>query len=734
MTIKDKILEIVGSVERPIEKEEIADILGLHGKEAREVYKTIKNMEKENLISKDKKERYKKLDSDKSFEGKVDMAEKGFAFIIIEGRDDIFVSRDDLNTAMEGDTVLVTIKEKGDKDKRDEGYIEKIIKRGTTEIVGTLSIKDKNEFGFVIPDNKNMNHDIFIKDKNLNGGQNGQKVLVSITKYPEGDKSPEGKIVEVLGYPGDKGIDVLSIAMNHSIRMDFPDKVLKEAKNIEEEIKEDEIKGRTDLRDELIFTIDGADAKDLDDAISININEKGNYVLGVHIADVTHYVKEGSPLDMEAEKRGTSVYLLDRVIPMLPKELSNGICSLHPEVDRLTMSCIMEINKAGKVVSSEILETVIHSKSRLVYDDVSDYLEDKNKEEAAKKLGDDITAKLDIMVDLMKILNESRHEKGAIDFNFVEGKIELDEDGRVVDIYKDERRIGNRLIEEFMLITNEVVSETYFWQELPFLYRIHEHPDEEKLNTFLQFIRGLGYSIKGSQNEIHPRELQGLVEEIKGKKEEAVVNRMMLRSLKKAKYSPVNDIHFGLSSKYYSHFTSPIRRYPDLQIHRIIKENLNGKLNGQRIEHYERILPQVAENSSFTERVAEEAERDVEKVKKAEYMEKFVGEIYEGVVSGVTSFGVFVELENTVEGLVGYRSMEDDYYIYDEQRLVATGERTKKEIHLGDRVKIQVANVNKEKSEIDFIFVNEDNKDSKEQVDGEEKEAWWKQFSNKQKS
>lgn len=725
MTIKERILEIISSVDRPIEKEEIADILGIKGRESRDVYKTLKSMVKENLISKDKKERYKKFESDKSFEGKVDMAEKGFAFIIVEGRDDIFVSRDDLSGAMDKDTVIVTVKEKNKNEgQRDEGYIERIIERGIKEIVGTLSIRKDDEFGFVIPDDKSINQDIFIKGKNLNGGKNNQKVFVKITKYPEGDKKPEGEIVEVLGYPGDKGIDVLAIALNHGIRMDFPGGVINEAKNIPDEIFEGDLKNRKDLRNDLIFTIDGADAKDLDDAISIDINDKGNYLLGVHIADVTNYVKEGSPLDVEAEKRGTSVYLLDRVIPMLPKELSNGICSLHPNVDRLTLSVIMEIDKNGKVVSNEIVESVINSKARLVYDDVSDYLEnDDNK--AKETLGRDVTDSLDKMVELMEILHEKRHEKGAIDFNFVEGKIDLDEDGRVLDIYKDERRIGNRLIEEFMLITNETVSENYFWQEIPFLYRIHEHPDEEKLNTFLYFIRGLGYSIKATQNEIHPRELQGLIEDVSGKKEEAVVSRMMLRSLKKAKYSKENDIHFGLSSKYYSHFTSPIRRYPDLQIHRIIKENINGKLNPQRLDHYDSILPEVAENSSYTERVAEEAERDVEKVKKAEYMERFIGERFEGIISGITSFGIFVELENTVEGLVNYNTMEDDYYNYDESRIVAVGERTKKEYNLGDRVYVEVVHADKEKGVIDFVLVN-----SLEREDGEE-ESWWKQFSHK---
>lgn len=713
MILKEKIFEIIKNAELPITREEVADILGIQGRERRAIYKCLTSMEKEGLIYKDKKERYSRIDNETSFEGVVDMAERGFAFIVLEGREDIFVSRDDLGDAMDGDTVVVSLKKDQSSKGKKEGYIERIIKRGVTQFVGTMSIKNKDEFGFVIPDNKAAYYDVFVKNKNLGDARDGQKVLVSIVKYPEKGKSPEGKVIEVLGYPDEQGVDVLSIAYSHGIRIEFPQKVLNQAMDMPSEIDSDDVEGRMDLRDELIFTIDGADAKDLDDAISAKILENGNYYLGVHIADVAHYVKEGSPLDKEALLRGNSVYLLDRVIPMLPPELSNGICSLHPNVDRLTMSVFMEINKQGKVVKSEIVESVINSKGRLVYDDVSDYLENKD-EEAYKKLGAEIANSLDIMADLMEILNEKRHEKGAIDFNFVEGYIEVDEKGKVVDISKMERRIGNRLIEEFMLITNETVSEEYFWAELPFLYRIHEYPDEEKLNVFLHFIRGLGYSVKGAQNEIHPRELQHIIEDIAGKKEEAVVSRMMLRSLKKAKYSEINDIHFGLSSKYYSHFTSPIRRYPDLQIHRIIKENINGKMSPKRVEHYEKILPDVAEVTSKTERLAEEAERDVEKIKKAEYMEQFIGERFEGIISGVTSFGIFVELENTVEGLVSYNTMKDDYYIFDENRFVARGENFNKEYALGDRVEIEVYHVDKEKSIIDFIFVTQEMKDGEQ--------------------
>ncbi|NLD17842.1 MAG: ribonuclease R [Tissierellia bacterium] len=713
MTLKEKILEIVNQSQTPLMREDVADILGIRGRDTKAVYQCLKSMEKEGLIFRDKKERYSSIDNDSSFEGIVDMAEKGFAFIVLQGRDDIFVSRDDLGGAMDGDTVIVSLKKDQSGRSKQEGYVERIVKRGVTQLVGTMSIMQKDEYGFVIPDNKSANYDIFIKNKNLGDAKDGQKVLVSIVKYPENGKNPEGKVLEVLGYPGDKGVDVLSIAHSHGIRMEFPNKVLNQAQEMPAEIDSEDVKGRVDLRDELIFTIDGADAKDLDDAISARILENGNYYLGVHIADVAHYVREGSPIDKEARIRGTSVYLLDRVIPMLPPELSNGICSLHPDVDRLTLSVLMEINKQGKVVESQIVESVINSKARLVYDDVSDYLETKDQE-SLEKIGSDVASVLDIMAELMEILNKKRHDKGSIDFNFVEGYIEVDENGKVVDIYKLERRISNRLIEEFMLITNETVSESYFWAEIPFLYRIHEYPDEEKLNVFLHFIRGLGYSVKGVQNEIHPRELQHIIEDVAGKKEEAVVSRMMLRSLKKAKYSEVNDIHFGLSSKYYSHFTAPIRRYPDLQIHRIIKENITGKMNQKQVEHYERILPEVAEHSSKTERTAEEAERDVEKIKKAEYMERFIGERFEGLISGVTSFGLFVELENTVEGLVSYNSMKDDYYIFDEDRLVAIGENFNKIYSLGDSVEVEVYHVDKEKSIIDFILVTEDMKHGEE--------------------
>lgn len=705
MTLKEKIREILKSSDMALSEDDIAEILEINKKEKRILADTLNQMKKDNSVLKDEKGNFKYINRERTFEGVLDMAEAGFGFVIVDGRDeDIFISRDDLNSALNGDRVLVTIKERRKGDRRDIGVINEVIERKTTKLVGTLEKNNKDDFGFVIPDDKKVNFDIFIKEKNIGDAKNGQKVYVKITKYPTGNKNPEGKITEVLGYPGEKGLDVLSIAYSHGIRMEFSKKVLKDAKYLEDEVSEEELEGRLDLRDKYIFTIDGADAKDLDDAISIEKLDNGNYYLGVHIADVTHYVKENSPIDNEARKRGTSVYLIDRVIPMLPKELSNGICSLHPDVDRLTLSVFMEVDKNGGVKSSNIVESVINSKARLIYDDVSNYLENGD-DYLVKRYGEELTTQLDNARELMEILNRKRESKGAIDFDFAEGKIYLDKDYKVIDIKKEDRRVANRLIEEFMILANETVSETYFWMDVPFLYRIHEYPDEEKLNEFTNFARGLGYSIKLTQNEIHPRELQNLIRDVKGKKEEAVVSRMMLRSLKKARYSNVQDFHFGLASEYYSHFTSPIRRYPDLQIHRIIKENLNGKLNEGRIEHYSGILKEVADSSSVAERTAQEAERDVEKVKKAEYMEDHIGEQFEGIVSGITGFGIFVELPNTVEGLISYNILDDDFYIYDPEKMKAIGEKEGKEFNLGDKLIIEVINADAEKAIVDFKLV-----------------------------
>ncbi|MFY9611960.1 MAG: ribonuclease R, partial [Tissierellaceae bacterium] len=599
-----------------------------------------------------------------------------------------------------GDRVVANILSKSWNGRRAEGEIIRILQRENQFIVGTF--EESKNFGFLIPDDQRIAYDIFIPKSSFNNAKNRQKVVVEITRWPELRRNPEGKVVEILGYLGEKGTDILSIIRQFKLPEEFPEQVQEEAASIGQEISEKDLEGRVDLRHLKTFTIDGADAKDLDDAVSIQVLENGNYSLGVHIADVSHYVKEGSYLDKEALNRGNSVYLIDRVVPMLPKELSNGICSLNPNEDRLTLSVIMEIDRDGNVVNHQIEEAVINSKARLIYDDVSDYLE-KDDEEAKEKLKD-LLIELDHMKDLAKTLYEKRDKRGSIDFDFPETYISLDENGYPVEIGKIERRIANRIIEEFMLVTNETVAEEYFWAEIPFLYRIHEEPAQEKLSDFAKFIHNFGYRLKGK--EIHPKELQMLTKEIKGKKEEIVISTLLLRSLKKAKYSSQPDVHFGLASRYYSHFTAPIRRYPDLVIHRIIKENLKGRLTPNRQEYLEGVLPDIADHTSMTERRAEEAEREVEDMKKAQYMSDKIGEKYEGIISSLTNFGIFVQLENTIEGLVHFRNMLDDYYNFDEDNYYIIGERTGRIYRLGDVVKVEVVGADPLRRNIDFNLVD----------------------------
>ncbi|MEG1870763.1 MAG: ribonuclease R, partial [Peptostreptococcaceae bacterium] len=524
----------------------------------------------------------------------------------------------------------------------------------------------------------------------------------------DGRRSPEGVVKEVLGQKGDKGLDILTIIKKFGLPEEFPPKVLSYAEGISEEVDEKEISRRKDIRNLRMVTIDGEDAKDLDDAVSIEKLEDGRYRLGVHIADVTHYVREKNPLDKEALKRGTSVYLIDRVIPMLPRKLSNGICSLNPKVDRLALSCFMLIDTNGKVVSHEIAETVIKTSERMTYTDVTKILKDKD-EELIKKY-DYLVDDFKMMEELCLILREKRMKRGAIDFNFEESKIILNELGKPIDIKPYEREIANRMIEEFMLVCNETIAEYMFWSNLPFVYRVHEDPDEEKLERFREFIYNLGYTMKVTQ-DIHPRMLQDILEKVKGKKEEVVVSTLLLRTMMKAKYSPECASHFGLAARYYCHFTSPIRRYPDLQIHRIIKEHLNGKIDDKRSQKLTTIVEIAAKQSSETERVAEQAEREVDDLKKAEYMMERIGEEFEGIISSVTSFGIFVELPNTVEGLVHITDLDDDYYIYDEQHLMLLGQRTKRIYRLGDSIKVVCSKVDIENREIFFDIVgSEDNR------------------------
>ena len=706
MNIRDVIVDFMESREyRPMLREELSIHFGIDKSESKEFFKVLEGLEKDGILVRNQNNRYGLLNSDYLVVGKLEGHEKGFGFVMSKDktRDDVFITAENMNGAMNGDTVIANILKKSQAGKREEGEIIRILERGNKYLVGTF--EDNKNFGFLIPDDQKISYDVFIPKAHTGGAKDNQKVVIEITKWPEARRNPEGKVLEVLGYLSDPGTDILSIIRQFDLPEVFPEHVQEQANNVADSISEKDIEGRTDLRSLKTFTIDGIDAKDLDDAISIESLDNGNYKLGVHIADVGQYVKEGSPMDREALERGNSVYLIDRVIPMLPKELSNGICSLNPNVDRLTLSVIMEINKNGSVVDHQILETVINSSHRLVYEDVSDYLE--NDDEDAKEKLKELLVELKLMEELMHILYEKRDTRGSIDFDFPETQIILDEQGKPIEIKKAERRIANRLIEEFMLVTNETVAEEYFWAEVPFLYRIHEDPNPEKLVEFANFIHNFGYQLKGK--EIHPKELQLLIEEIKGKKEELVISTLLLRSLRKAKYSSSPDTHFGLASKYYSHFTAPIRRYPDLVIHRIIKQYIKGNLSLDKQGRLEKTLPEIADHTSMTERRADEAEREVADLKKAQFMMDKIGEEFQGIISSLTSFGIFVQLENTIEGLVHFSNMLDDYYHFDEEKFHIIGERTNRLYKLGDEVTIKVIGVDISKRNIDFQIVDNRN-------------------------
>ncbi|TCU75745.1 RNAse R [Tissierella praeacuta] len=700
MSIRELIIEFMEEKSyKPMLKEELAVQFNLERKDLENFYKILEGLEKEGVVIKAKNHKYGLIDNDYLVAGILEGHERGFGFVIPndKARKDIFIPAENMNGAMHGDRVIANIIRRQEIDRREEGEIIRVLERNNKTIVGTF--EDNRNFGFVVPDDHKIGYDVFIPKAHTKGAKTNQKVVVEITTWPEPRRNPEGRVIEVLGYLDEKGTDILSIIRQFNLPEEFPNKVQEIAKNIEQEVDLEEIKGRVDLRHLNTFTIDGADAKDIDDAVSIEIKENGNYYLGVHIADVSHYVREKSVLDKEALERGNSVYLIDRVIPMLPKELSNGICSLNPNVDRLTLSVFMEIDKKGKVVDHEIVEGVINSKQRLIYDDVSDFLE--NDDEEAKEKLSKVEDDLKLMEELCYILYEKRERRGSIDFDFPEAKIILDEKGIPVEIRKEDRRIANRLIEEFMLVCNETVAERFFWAQIPFLYRTHEEPSAEKMATFVKLIHNFGYSLKGQQ-EVHPKELQLLTKEIKGKKEETLISTLMLRSLKKAIYSSEPGIHFGLAAQYYSHFTAPIRRYPDLVIHRIIKAYLNGKINNQMQESLESRLPEIADHTSMTEKRAEEAEREVEDMKKAQYMTRHIGEEFEGIISSLTSFGIFVQLENTIEGLVHFNNMLDDYYYFDEEKYYIIGERTNKIYRLGDIVRIRVTDADVIRRNIDF--------------------------------
>lgn len=684
---------------KPMSIKELSKIFNINKKESKAFEKVLLEMEKDGQVVRNRAGYYGVPERMGLIVGRLQGHARGFGFVIPEeeGMVDIFIPGSAMNGAVHGDKVLAKIVVSEKEGKKCEGEISRILERAQKEVIGIY--EDSKNFGFVIPEDKRISKDIFIPKSKRNGAKSGEVVIVEVTEWPESRRNPEGKITSVLGNKGDKGIDILTIIKKFKLPEKFPKEVEDFVNKYDDIIDSKEADRRVDLRDVKMVTIDGEDAKDLDDAVSISKLENGNYYLGVHIADVSHYVKERSPLDEEALARATSVYLIDRVIPMLPKKLSNGLCSLNPKVDRLALSCFMEIDKNGRVLNHKIEETVIRTNERMTYTDVTKILRDKDEEliERYKDLYEDFL----LMGELFEILNKKRLSRGAIDFDFEECKIILDDKGKTIDIKPYERAIANRIIEEFMLVCNETVAEHMYWANTPFVYRVHEDPDTEKLEHFNEFIYNLGYTMKKTQ-DVHPKNLQDIVNKVRGKKEETVVNTLLLRSMKQARYSPECIGHFGLAAKYYCHFTSPIRRYPDLIIHRIIKKHLRGKLDEKTTRRFIGAVDYASIQSSERERVAQEAEREVDDLKKAEYMSERIGEVYSGIISSVTNFGMFVELPNTVEGLVHISELEDDFYHYDDRHMALIGERTKNIYKLGDEVEIIVDRVDIDAHEIYF--------------------------------
>ena len=632
--------------------------------------------------------------------------ERGFGFVIVEDQeDDIYIAKEDSKDAFSGDRVLVKLKKKSNG-ARQEGIILKVIEHKKDTLVGTFQ-KNKN-FGFVIPDDKKLCRDIFISKKNFGKARNNHKVLVQITKYPQKGKKAEGKILEVIGNVNEAGIDMLSLIKDYDLPYRFPKDVVKEAQKVGDKINPNDIAGRVDLRSKYdIFTIDGEDAKDLDDAVCVQKLENGNYKLDVHIADVSHYVQENTLLDKEALLRGTSIYMLNRVIPMLPRELSNGICSLNEGQDRYTLSVSMEIDNKGKIISSEVYKGIINVTRRMSYKDVQAILDNSNEEIVTKYK--DYIADFKLMEELAKILKEKRITKGYLNLDIPESKIILDQDGYAIDVCKYETTFANEIIEQFMLAANETIAEKFYWLKAPFIYRVHEEPDIEKVNELNKLLFNFGYKIHVKEGKIYPAEFSKILKEVEGKPEEKIVSNMILRTLKVAVYDSENKGHFGIASKYYCHFTSPIRRYPDLFIHRIISKYLkyDYTMSEKQVEFYNKVAENDAKQSSDREKIATQVERNSIDIKKAEYMSKKIGEQYEGIISGVTQFGVFVELENTVEGLIRFENLGDEYYEYDADHKILIGERTKETFKIGDKINIEVIDANKQEKRISFKRIQE---------------------------
>jgi len=719
---------------KPLTVEELEAAFGLKGAdEFKALVKLLNSLEADGKIVRTRTNRYGVPQRMNLVRGRLEAHPKGYGFVVPDDGtgDDLYIHALDMKGAMHNDIVLARVQRRS-RDGRAEGEIVRIVKRANETVVGTY--RDEGGFGLVLPDDRRITTDILIPPGVNMSAKEGQKVVVRLTKYPERRISAEGEVIEILGYKNDPGVDILSVIRKYDLPEQFPPEVLAEAEAVPEDISPEEIAGRRDLRDKVIVTIDGEDAKDLDDAVSVERLPNGNWLLGVHIADVSYYVPEDSALDKEAYRRGTSVYLVDRVIPMLPHRLSNGICSLHPRVDRLTITCEMEINEHGEVVNHTIFPSVIRTVERMTYRDVYVLLkgmemeeglalEDRGGEDGAPISGDDVEDVRQLfprlrqryepllpffrdMERLARLLRAKRMRRGAIDFDFPEAKVLVDDNGRPVEILRKERTIAEQIIEEFMLAANETVAEHFFWLQQPFIYRVHEDPDSDKMLAFAQFIATFGYRLRGKANQVHPKALQAVLEEISGTPEEQVISTVMLRSLKQARYDEQNLGHFGLAAQYYTHFTSPIRRYPDLIVHRMIRKVLlDGPISEEDAAKWRQKMPEVAEHASIRERIATEAERETDDLKKAQWMAERIGETFDGIISGVTSFGIFVQLPNLVEGLVHVSYMTDDYYHYLDGQFTLVGERSGKMYRIGDEVRVRVMAVDVDERRIDFELV-----------------------------
>lgn len=685
----------------PMKEKELAMLLQVGKEERQELHEVLQALMDEGRIMVTSKGKYQ-IGDGTFVTGTFISNERGFGFVEVPDRaDDVFIPESKTKGAFLKDRVLVRLGASV-KGKRQEGEIVKILEHTITTVVGIYDKADN--FGFVIPDNHKIGADIFVPKERSKGAMDGHKVVCEITSYGNGKNHPEGKIVEILGHVNDPGVDILSIVKGFGLPMEFPEKVMQQAERIPEEVSEADMSGRRDLRNVTMVTIDGEDAKDLDDAVSLSWSDD-HYFLGVHIADVTNYVQENSALDWEAFERGTSVYLVDRVIPMLPHRLSNGICSLNMGVDRLALSCLMTIDKKGQIVDYEIMPSVICVDQRMSYTSVKKILEDHDPEEIMKY--EALVPMFEKMEELSGLLRQRRYKRGAADFDFPESKIILDEEGMPIEIKVYERNVATKIIEDFMLAANETVAEHFFWTETPFVYRTHDKPDPDKVKKLSEFISYFGYHIKVRGEEVHPKEYQKLLKKVEGTPEEALISRLTLRSMKQARYSPECSGHFGLACKYYCHFTSPIRRYPDLQIHRIIKEQLRGKLDDKRISHYKDKLPLVSKQSSERERRAEEAERETVKLKKVAYMENHLGDVFDGIISGVTSWGVYVEMSNTVEGMIRVSDLPYDFYEYDENAYSLTGKDSGRRYCIGQPMRVRVIRTNVFEKTIDLEEADE---------------------------